>query len=108
VLPQTGGAFERRGIFANENGQRVFQFSTAFRERSRLGFSGSQFRFRARNVNLVANAVLKAAAHELNLFFPQPDGARDCGNFRVERPQRKIVLRHVRVQSEQHIMERSE
>ena len=96
------------GVLADENGQGVFKFGAAPGERGGVRFRGGEFRFGASNVEFVADAPFEAAAHELHLLFAQVDGRCDRSDFGVERAQGKIILRYIRVQEEQDIVERGD
>jgi hypothetical protein len=65
------------------------EFSTAPGQRGRFGLGGREFGFSASDVEFVANATFKAAAHKSNLLLAQVHRARNGGDFSVERPERQ-------------------
>src|SRR5581483_7968610 len=91
-------------VDAGQNGDGVFQLSTALRERGGLRLSRCQLRLGARHVQLIADAAVKPATHESYLLVSEINGAFDDGDFRVERAQREVVLGDIGLQRYQHII----
>jgi len=72
-------------------------------ERRSFGFSCSQLGLGAGNVEIVANASVKAAPDQSHLFLSQINRAGHGGDFGIECPEPEIILRDVSLQSQQDI-----